>query len=179
VFIICIRKKNSVKERICKILKGKIRNYFVLVVTFFMGVAFVMYSGNLASMGMKSNEYNKGNYEAHKAYYAGTYEYGTDYDVEDDLYSLEFDDELLNDELEYLEDIGEPFYYEDLDNDFDNTLENQVEKDTYAALENKLRKYISKYNCYLEYILLTWKAEKNLVLMTRKSFLLRALSKFL
>lgn len=148
MFIICIRKKNSVKERICKILKGKIRNYFVLVVTFFMGVAFVMYSGNLASMGMKSNEYNKGNYEAHKAYYAGTYEYGTDYDVEDDLYSLEFDDELLNDELEYLEDIGEPFYYEDLDNDFDNTLENQVKKDTYAALENKLRKYISKYNCY-------------------------------
>jgi len=66
VFIICIRKKNSVKERICKILKGKIRNYFVLVVTFFMGVAFVMYSGNLASMGMKSNEYNKGNYEAIK-----------------------------------------------------------------------------------------------------------------
>jgi len=58
------------------------------------------------------------------------------------LYSLEFDDELLNDELEYLEDIGEPFYYEDLDNDFDNTLENQVEKDTYAALETSFEIHI-------------------------------------
>lgn len=105
------------------------RNYLMLAVTFLTGVAFVVYSSNTASMSSESHEYHRESFEANDA----------------EIYDYDVDSFYLD--SEYLEDIGEAIYYEDMDYDFGDIFEELQEGNGYAALESKLKKYISKYNC--------------------------------
>nr|WP_276020510.1 serine hydrolase [Acetivibrio straminisolvens] len=114
----------------------------MLAVTFLTGVAFVIYSGSSASMSIGNYQKNKDIFEANEANYVEAYQYYDDYDID----FFEYDVDSLYVESEYLEDIGEPFYYEDLEYDFEKDIEESAE-DEYAVLKSKLQKYISKFKC--------------------------------
>ncbi|GAE89854.1 hypothetical protein [Acetivibrio straminisolvens] len=117
---------------------------------------------------------NKDIFEANEANYVEAYQYYDDYDID----FFEYDVDSLYVESEYLEDIGEPFYYEDLEYDFEKDIEESAE-DEYAVLKSKLQKYISKFKCRFGIYLLTFIPAENSELTIQRNFLLPVLLKYL